>query len=225
MKINSIIKKFNSYLISLQKKDVHCNGALIGKGCNFEGKNKINKNTVLSNVTVGKGTYIGSECEFLNCKIGKFCSIANDVKIVFGIHPSKKFVSTHPAFFSIRKQAGFTYVKDSIFNENKQLNDGSSIYIGNDVWIGEGVRIMEGIKIGDGAIIGSYALVTKNIEPYSICCGVPAKHIRYRFNNEEIEFLNKLKWWNKGEKWIEDNCIYFNDIKKLKNYMNKRNCR
>lgn len=92
---------------------------------------------------------------------------------------------------------------------------GYSLIIGNDVWIGEGVRILSGIEIGDGAIIGTGALVTKNVEPYSIVGGVPAKEIKKRFSNEEIEFLKEFRWWNKDLKWLEENVELFSDIKKF----------
>lgn len=215
--IKSLIRKLNSYRIFFLGNKVNCRGAIIGNNCTFEGFNKINKNSVLSNVKIGKGTYIGYNCEFYNCTIGKFCSISNDIKIVFGRHPSSKFVSTHPAFFSTMKQAGFTYVTQNIYEENKRLDNGSSVKIGNDVWVGQGVRIMEGINIGDGAIIGSYALITKDVESYSVVGGIPAKHIKYRFSKEQIEFLKGLKWWDKSDEWISCNSHYFNNIDQFMN--------
>ena len=81
------------------------------------------------------------------------------------------------------------------------------VEIGNDVWIGEGACIVSGVKIGDGAVIGAHAVVTKNVEPYSIVAGVPAKEIRKRFDDTVIHKLLELKWWD----WSED---------KLKKYGN-----
>ncbi len=88
--------------------------------------------------------------------------------------------------------------------------------IGNDVWIGENVTIIGGAKIGDGAIIGSNAVVTKDIEPYSINVGIPARKIKYRFQDNEINYLEKIKWWDKPQKWIQENARLFRDIKVFK---------
>jgi carbonic anhydrase/acetyltransferase-like protein (isoleucine patch superfamily) len=123
-------------------------------------------------------------------------------------------VSIHPAFFSTAKQAGFTYVKKQLFNEKLYSSEQPEIHleIGNDVWIGNNVSIMGGIKIGDGAIIGTKSLVTKNVEPYSIVGGVPAKILSKRFTDEEIGFLINAKWWEKDENWIIDNVDLFSNI-------------
>ena len=74
---------------------------------------------------------------------------------------------------------------------------------------------MNGITIGDGAIIAAGAVVTKDVQPYSISGGIPAKHIKFRFNNEEIDYLRNLKWWNKDQRWIEQNAKNFSDINEL----------
>ena len=84
--------------------------------------------------------------------------------------------------------------------------------IGSDVWLGNDVRIMGGVSIGDGAVVGTGALVTKDIPPYSINVGVPAKTIRYRFTEEQIKKLLAEKWWEKDEKWLRDNIERFGDI-------------
>lgn len=187
----------------------------------FEGKNNINANTIISKTKVGFATYIGQNCNFINTQIGKFCSIANNVKTVVATHPTNKFVSTHPAFFSTNKQAGFTYVNEQKFEEIKYIDkeEKVSVLIGNDVWIGENVTIMGGISIGDGSIIGANTLVTKDIEPYTINVGTPSRILKYRFNETDIEFLKKLEWWNKPEEWIIENKDLFENIEEMKEMM------
>ena len=102
-----------------------------------------------------------------------------------------------------------------MFKERLSI-DGRSCIIGNDVWIGNDVRIIGGITIGDGAIVGLGAVVTKDVPPYAVVGGVPAKIIRYRFEQDKIEELLRDKWWNKEEEWIKDNFIkYANKWKEI----------
>ncbi|WP_437371993.1 CatB-related O-acetyltransferase [Maribacter litoralis] len=182
----------------------------------LEGHNFINKNTSLTNSYLGFGSYVANDSKISKTKIGKYSSIGPRVITVFGNHPTKKFVSTHPAFFSNWAQVGFTYTKKQLFNDfaNPISEDSPyTISIGNDVWIGADVRILDGVKIGDGAVVAAGAIVTANVEPYSIVGGVPAKHIRYRFSEKEIFYLKEFKWWDRDQNWIIKNAYLFNDIK------------
>lgn len=197
-------------------------------------KAKINKNTILEGYSriyekanicdsyIGLGTYIASNSNLSRCKIGRFCSIASNVDIIRGRHPSKIFVSTHPAFYSLSKPSGFTFTDRQLFDELKYIDDAKkySVEIGNDVWIGANVKIMDGVRIGNGAIIGANSLVNKNIEPYSICVGIPVKTIGYRFEKEDIEFLENFQWWNRDFEWIRTNYDKFRDIQLLKEFVN-----
>ena len=207
----------------LRRKDIILGGNNRLNKSIFEGKNRIGHKTFFLNGVLGFGSYLGSNCFFNYAKIGKYCSIGNNVNVVRSTHPSSIFVSTHPAFFSLAKQAGFTYVKQQLFNELIMFNESesTSVFIGDDVWIGNDVTIMGGVKIGDGSIIGTKALVTKDVEPYSIVGGVPAKRIKSRFNNEEVNFLLNIKWWNKGEKWITENIELFSSISNFINNSHK----
>ena len=123
--------------------------------------------------------------------IGKFCSIACGAKFIFNCaNHTMKSLSTYtfPLFFE-----EWDLPKSEVSSSWDNKGD---IVIGNDVWIGYEAVIMAGVKIGDGAIIGSRAVVTKDVEPYSIVGGVPAREIRKRFATDIIEKLQKLQWWN-----------------------------
>ena len=87
--------------------------------------------------------------------------------------------------------------------------------IGNDVWIGNDVRIFPGVTIGDGAVVGTGAVVTKDLEPYGIYAGVPAKLIRKRYDVGTIDALLDLKWWEKDEEWLREHSAWFADVEEL----------
>jgi acetyltransferase-like isoleucine patch superfamily enzyme len=215
-KIKRNILNFIKYF---RRKDIIIGYNVAVNQSTFEGKNRIGENTIFTNCQIGLGSYIGPNGHFSKVKIGRYCSFGKNIKIITGTHPSKNFVSTHPAFFSLAKQAGFTYVVKPLFQDSLNISGlpDLTVEIGNDVWISDDVSIIGGIKIGDGAIIGAKALVTKDVEPYAIVGGVPARKIRNRFDDNEIAFLLNFKWWNKDEKWISENADKFIDIKNFLN--------
>lgn len=160
-----------------------------------------------------------------NTYIGRYSSIAADVSIIFGNHPSRDFVSTHNAFcfkdgYSVCYTNEEHYFCQSEIVPYADPENERYCIIGNDVWIGKGVKLKCGVKIGDGAIIGAYAVVTKDVPPYAIVGGIPAKLIRYRFSEEDIQWLQELKWWNNNKEWLEKYGKFFYDIKVLKQILN-----
>ena len=184
---------------------------IAGKNTSFEGNNVINKNTYFKG-TMGLGTYLGRACT-VDAAIGRFCSIAANVKTVNGFHPTDCFVSTHPAFFSTHKQAGFTFVEKSTFQEIRHADaDKHAVVIGNDVWIGDNAIILAGVQIGDGAVVAAGAVVTKDVPPYAIVGGVPATLIRMRFDEETVNKLLEFRWWDKPFQWIKEHSDCFQDI-------------
>lgn len=185
--------------------------AIFNRRTTFEGANNIHKASIVSNSDIGYGTYIGENNQLANCKIGRYSSLGSNIKVISATHPSQVFVSTSPMFFSTLKQTGKTYCQTNKFNEFL-LVEGRCAIIGNDVWIGDGVTIKGGVKIGDGAIVAMNACVTKDVPPYSIVGGVPAKVIRYRFTSNQIHDLLSIEWWNMPEEWIIKNACLFTDI-------------
>lgn len=182
----------------------------------FEGSNRLGYKSKIYNSSVGFGTYIGAYNLFDNARIGKYCSIANNIYVDLGSHPVSEFVSTSPIFYSVDNQSvkGFDTKRPQVnkFEENQITDSGYNIEIGNDVWLCSGARLKQGVKIGDGAIVASGAVVTKDVPPYCVVAGVPARVIKKRFNENQIDFLVNLQWWNKDRKWLDANFDKFHDI-------------
>lgn len=180
------------------------------KNCTFGYYNTIYKYARLKSSSFGDFTYVARNSQVHYTKVGKFCCIGPNVSTGMGAHPSSTFVSSHPLFYSTRGQAGGKVILEKTFFDEYQETT-----IGNDVWIGANSSIKYGVKIGDGAIIAAGAVVTKDVEAYSIVGGVPAKFIKYRFTPEQINFLLDFKWWDKDLDWIKENKSLFLDIDKL----------
>lgn len=175
--------------------------------CKFSNYNTIYKFTRVRDSEFGDYSYVARNSQIYNTKIGKFTCIGPNVNTGMGAHPASSYVSSHPLFYSTIGQAsGLVIVDKNSFDEFPATE------IGNDVWIGNNANIKYGIKIGDGAIIGSGAVVTKDVEPYSIVGGVPAKVIKYRFTKDQIGFLLNFKWWDKDLEWIKNNKKEFENI-------------
>lgn len=170
---------------------------------------KVHSFVILKDVYIGDMSYVANFSRISNTVIGKFTSIGSDVRIGLGIHPDN-WVSSHPAFYSLGKHTQKNFTNRTRFNESKQ------ICIGNDVWIGQGVIIMDGVTIHNGAVVGAGAVVTRDIPPFAVAVGVPAKVIRYRFQSEDIAFLQLLKWWDKDDVWLEEHSRFFHSIDLLR---------
>lgn len=188
----------------------HSHNCQIGRGCNitnlvsgqnvliedqvYIGNAMIGENVRIYNgcslyfVNIGRYTYISPNSVFSHTNIGSFCSIGRNVHCTGANHPTD-FISTNPVFYSNRKQCGKSFTKHNLFDEFLHIE------IGNDVWIGSNVTILGGVCISNGAIVGAGSVVTKDVYPYSIVVGNPARHLKFRFDKDIISELEDLCWW------------------------------
>ncbi len=170
----------------------------------FGGKNKVPDRCNFSGeIKIGYATTLGYN-NFLHGKItlGKYCQLGADVAIHATNHPSNYMT---------------TYINKNLFDgELKSLKRHKEIIVGHDVWIGHNALILGNITIGNGAIIAGGAVVTKDVVPYSIMAGVPAKEIRKRFSEKIISEIETLAWWDLPEEELEKiKPLFFKDFSKI----------
>ena len=164
---------------------------------------KVDSFSALVNSSLGDYSYIGENSTVLYTDIGKFCSISNYCAIGGGGHPIE-WVSTSPVFNSSKSILNYR-ISDNTYNPFQETT------IGNDVWIGSHSLIKAGVSIGNGAIVGMGSVVVKDIEPYEIWAGNPARFIRKRFADDQIEILEKVKWWDWDFGDLEKYAALFNN--------------
>ena len=174
------------------------------------GLNVICKRANITDSYIGLCSVVGPNSYLPKSIIGAFCSIADNVCVVEYRHPTS-FVSSYPSFFNTINNYPFGK-SDAAFEEVIKADDRHYILIGNDVWIGKNVLIKGGVTIGDGAVVGMGSVITKDVPPYSIVGGVPAKIIRYRFEKEVIDKLLEIKWWNWSLNKIDLNRNLFKNV-------------
>lgn len=161
------------------------------KGCRLGRYASIAERVVLREVNVGDFSYFERHSEAIYATIGKFCSIAANTRINAVEHPMER-VTTHKITY--RPNEYFRYLGvDQAFRERRR---GRPVTIGNDIWIGHGAVIMPGVDVGTGAVIGANSVVTRDVEPYMVVAGTPARPLKARFAQEYANRLLQLAWWD-----------------------------
>lgn len=163
---------------------------------------RVYEHTQVFNSSIGKYSYLARKSYLIFAEVGSYCSIGENVEVGLGVH-TLNHISTCPLFTEKNNATGFSWTNaDDIYPFMK-------VHVGNDVWIGERAMAMGGVTIGDGAVIGAGAIVTKDVPPYAIVAGVPARIIRYRFSEDVIAKLLELKWWDMPEEELKKHITFF----------------
>jgi acetyltransferase-like isoleucine patch superfamily enzyme len=161
--------------------------------------------TRLVDVQIGDYSYVQARTQVFNAEIGPYCSIAPEVVIGLADHPTH-FISTSPAFYDNTQPMPHAFVNAPLVAAHLPRT-----VVGADVWIGQRAMIKAGVKIGVGAVIGAGALVTKDVAPYSIVVGAPAKVLRMRFEPSIINGLQRTRWWELSSQALIELTQYFDN--------------
>ncbi|MCA0998664.1 CatB-related O-acetyltransferase [Alloyangia pacifica] len=178
---------------------------------------RISESRIFHDFSIGSFSYISGGF-FYHTHIGRYCSLSNGLHIGQGNHPTD-WLSTHPFQYQNLKfdvGDGYNereeYIRDAATADNSKVQKPTKTKIGNDVWVSHGVFVKNGVSIGDGAILGARAVVTKDVPPYAIVVGNPARVVKLRFPEETIQRLLELRWWKYAPWQIRD--VDFSSIDK-----------
>jgi acetyltransferase-like isoleucine patch superfamily enzyme len=174
------------------------------KGSRVHPTSKLESGTAFYHSTMGRHSFCGYDCDISHADIGSFVSIANGVVIGGGRHPME-WVGMSPVFYEGRDsvEAKFsTHAREPV----------RRVRVGHDVWIGRSAIVLPGVEIGSGAVVGAGAVVTKDVAPYAVVAGNPARLLRYRFSEPTVARLAATAWWDRDDETLKRLGPWFNDV-------------
>ncbi len=188
------------YVVSRLLKKARCSAIA---DSDIHPTSKVESGSTIIRTRFDRHSFCGYDCTFIDCDVGAFCSIASRVTVGGSRHPME-YVSTSPVFLSHRDSVKTKFSRHPYVWRVRTT-------IGNDVWIGENVQIKGGVSIGHGAVIGMGSVVTRDVAPYEIVGGNPARLIRMRFSPEIVEALLKMAWWDLPDSELRRLAPHFQD--------------
>ena len=192
------IESFNIKEKKILTKKPNIDSTSMIKDCFFGEYVEIGSNNNIQDTIINDYSYTSENCQIIHSHIKKFVNIASYVRLNPSQHPMS-WASQHHIQYR-KEMFGFGVDDESFFDWRREQR----VEVGNDVWLGHNVVIMGSVTIGDGAVIGSSSVVTKDIPPFAIAVGNPARIIRYRFDEKIIESLQNIAWWNWEQKKIKN---------------------
>ena len=178
--------------------------------CVFGPGVKILSGASLCSVYIQKNSYVGNNSMINSCDIGSFCSLGPDLLIAPGKHPLGRNVSTYPGFYKSTASAAVRMYPEGKLPD--AVVEHQRCTIGSDVWIGARSVVLDGVTIGSGAVVAAGAVVTRDVAPFSVVGGVPARRIRNRFTDQQIEQLLRSEWWSWEDSRIKEHSLAMQDI-------------
>jgi phosphonate metabolism protein (transferase hexapeptide repeat family) len=193
-----------------EQPTVHPSASVID--CELGAWTEIGPDTILERSSLGDYSYVMQRCQIVGSSIGKFCSIASDVRLNPGNHPLERVTSHHMTY----RAALFGFGDDD--EDFFAWREAHPVSLGHDVWIGHGVTVLPGVSIGNGAAIGAGAVVTKDVPAYTVAVGVPTRILRPRFAEGVAERLECTEWFHWSRELLE---ARFEDFKNLDTFLEK----